>query len=291
MDEREMMLRNTLVWGSLLLISSGCGGDAGEGFLEFTVYGEDFIEEEIPAAPAAGEEGFVDGWSVRFSKFLICLGDITVANQAGEEGASDEIWRIHDLHRPGPHQIVSFADVEARRWDRVSFAIEPAGDHTLAGNASDADLELMQAGGYSIFAEGVAEKGGDSYSFAWGFDTSTSYSDCHHDDYGEGVVVPAGGTDIAEITIHGDHLFYDDLQSADTVLRFDAMAGADGDGDGVITLEELSFVDLTMLSEGSYGTGGDGTVEDLGAFVTALTRTLGHWRGEGHCHSGATHEH
>lgn len=25
--------------------------------------------------------------------------------------------------------------------------------------------------------------------------------------------------------------------------------------------------------------------DDLGAFVTALSRTLGPWRGEGHCHS------
>jgi len=279
--------------GLLALITSACsdGDSAGRGLLELTVYGEDFIEDEIPAAPTAEDEGFVDGWTVRFSRFLICLGDITVADHGGDVGVEDETWRIFDMHRSGPHQVVSFDDVGAQRWDRVSFAIEPAGSNAVAGNSSDADVELMQDNGYSVFAEGVAENGDDTFTFAWGFDTSTEYSDCHHDDFGEGVVVPNGGVDIAEITIHGDHLFYDDLQSADTVLRFDAMAAADADDDGEITLEELALVDLTMLTEGTYGTGGIGTVEDLGAFVTALTRTLGHWRGEGHCHSGATHEH
>ena len=73
------------------------------------------------------------------------------------------------------------------------------------------------------------------------------------------------------------------------VLRFNAMAAADTDSDGDVTLDELAQVDLTTLTEGTYGTGGVGTVEDLESFVRALTRTLGHWRGEGHCHAGDGH--
>lgn len=266
------------------LTALGCGEEDGSGALELTTYGEDFIEQEIPAAAGADDEGFVDGWTVRYTRFLITIGDIEIADHNDEIGAEDSTMRVFDMHLAGPHPLVGFDDLGAQRWDRVSVTIAPADAATEVGNATADDLALMVDNSWSVYVEGEATRDDETYSFAWGFDTATTYADCHHDDFGEGVVVPDGGTETAQVTIHGDHLFYDDLQSPDTVLRFDAMAAAD-DGDGDITLNELSAVDLTTLTEGTYGTGGAGTVEDLGAFVTALTRTLVHWRGEGHCHS------
>jgi hypothetical protein len=90
-----------------------------------------------------------------------------------------------------------------------------------------------------------------------------------------------------QLTIHGDHLFFDDLQSPEAKMRFDAMAAADNLGiagaDGQVTLEELAAVDLTELPPDQYGTGGVGNVRNLRDFVTALVRTVGHFRGEGEC--------
>ena len=56
-----------------------------------------------------------------------------------------------------------------------------------------------------------------------------------------------------------------------------------------MTLAELSAVKLARLPKenGPYGTGSAADVTDLGAFVTGLTRTVGHFRGEGECISRA----
>jgi hypothetical protein len=42
-------------------------------------------------------------------------------------------------------------------------------------------------------------------------------------------------------------------------------------------------VKLVDIAEGTYGTGSASNVNDLKAFVQALTVTIGHFRGEGHC--------
>ncbi|MGE3673147.1 MAG: hypothetical protein AB7K71_25965, partial [Polyangiaceae bacterium] len=86
-----------------------------------------------------------------------------------------------------------------------------------------------------------------------------------------------------QLTIQGDHLFYDDLTAENADLRFNSMAAADTNSDGEVTREELAAVQLFDLTEGSYGTGSASGVNTLDDFVEALTTTLGHFRGEGHC--------
>ena len=72
-----------------------------------------------------------------------------------------------------------------------------------------------------------------------------------------------------------------------TIPIEDAIAAADKAGilgaDGQVTLEELALVDLTELPPEQYGTGGASNVRTLRDFVTALVRTVGHYRGEGEC--------
>lgn len=261
----------------------GCGSE-GTGTVEVTTYGEDYIEQQIPAASGGGE-GFVDGWSVSFSKFLLALGALQIADRSGAVGAELQQQKIYDLHAKGPHPILS-ATVAARRWDRVGVSILKA-KGAVAGNAAAADVALMNDHGHSVYVAGEAENGSRKIRFAWGFATETSYRECHEATTGDGVAVPTGGVAAIQITIHGDHLFYDDLQSEDPSLRFEALAAADANADGEVTLDELAAVDLTTLPSDQYGTGGDGSVTSLAGFVTSLTRTLVHYQGEGHCQSGA----
>jgi hypothetical protein len=213
------------------------------------------------------------------------LSDIH-ARDGAEEGARFDSTELVDLVKPGPHSVANF-ELEARAFSQFGYTIAPARSaDVLYESASDEQLERMLGGGYSVFVSGAATRDGLSKSFAWGFTNTTNYEECVSEVDGKeipGIVVANGANEIVQITIHGDHFFYDDLASENAVPRFDAIAGADGDDDGEVTLEELSAVKLVSIANGTYGTGSASHVDDLGAFVRSLSSTIGHFRGEGHC--------
>ncbi|MDI1478460.1 hypothetical protein [Polyangium sp. y55x31] len=264
---------------------AGCGADetAGTGDVVFTTWGEGYIEEEIPAS------AFEDGWAIKFSKFLVVLGGVRIADDSGAPGFEVTKTKLVDHVAPGVKPLATFANLEPKPWTKVSFEIRPAGGDTELGDgATAADLDAMKQGKYAIWAEGEATQGAVKKTFRWGFGVPTAYTDCRGEKDGRetvGVLVTNGGTDNVEITIHGDHLFYDDLQSPNAKLRFNAFASADTDNDGEVTLAELAAKKLVDIdpADGAYGTGAAGDVNDLGAFVTDLSRTVGHFRGEGEC--------
>jgi len=88
-----------------------------------------------------------------------------------------------------------------------------------------------------------------------------------------------------QVRAHGDHLFYDRLQTSPdpaivTSLRFQTLADADANQDGEITWAEL---DAAPLDIRLYDPFGFKSVTSQGAFVASLARTIGHFRGEGEC--------
>ncbi len=263
-----------------LLILSACT-DTGSGNVAFTTWGEELIEEGIPATV------FADGWSVKYDRFLVVLSGVKVADGAtvaGEMGTP----RLFNHVVPRPKLVVDFPSLTAKTWPNVSYVIGPAANAELGAGATEADKALMTAGGYGLYVEGKAQKGADSRTFKWGFSVKTLFDSCKGDVSGkevDGVVVANGGTDAVELTIHGDHLFYDDLQAPEAKVRFQNIADADADKNGEVTLAELEAVKLARLppANGAYGTGSDSKVVDLKAFVTDLSRTVGHFRGEGEC--------
>jgi hypothetical protein len=263
-----------------LLVLSACT-DTGSGNVAFTTWGEELIEEGIPATV------FADGWSVKYDRFLVVLSGVKVADGAtvaGEMGTA----RLFNHVVPRPKPVVDFPSLTAKTWPNVSYVIGPAANTELGAGATEADKALMTAGGYGLYVEGKAQKGADSRTFKWGFSAKTLFDSCKGDVSGkevDGVVVANGGTDTVELTIHGDHLFYDDLQAPEAKVRFQNIADADADKNGEVTLAELEAVKLARLppANGAYGTGSDSKVVDLKAFVTDLSRTVGHFRGEGEC--------
>jgi hypothetical protein len=261
-----------------------CGADdeeAGRGDVSFNVWGEEFIEAEIPAGEVQ------DGWTVKFTKFLITIGNVTIADSNAGNAGSLVGTRVLDLVTPGPHDIGALSNLEARAWDKVGYGVSPANAQTtLHSSATEADLTMMKTGGYSVHVEGNATGTATTKTFSWSFTNDTAYTDCVAEVEGKetpGLVVTNGGTEAVQLTIHGDHFFYDDLASEEAVPRFNAISAADANGNGEVTFEELTAVKLVDIEEGTYGTGSASHVDDLGAFVQALTRTLGHYRGEGHC--------
>jgi hypothetical protein len=188
----------------------------------------------------------------------------------------------------GVKSVMVFPAVPARAWDLVSYEIAPVTAATsLSESATEADKAKMIAGGYSVYVSGTASKDGTEKSFAWGFALGTRYNECHSEQEGRdeaGVVVTNNADVNVELTTHGDHLFYDRLQSSPdpsvvTSLRFDALAAADANADGAVTLEELNAKPLDVRLYDPSGLG----AATHGAFVSSLARTIGHFRGEGEC--------
>jgi len=255
----------------------------GRGTVRFTTWGEELIEQEIPASEVE------DGWVIRYDRFLVVLSDVSVAEENGPTAASMATPLVFNLKNPGEKPVVSFSDLPGKPYPRVSYRIAPAAAPDLAPGATEADRTVMTTGGYSLYVEATATKGAIVKRFTWGFRSATAYERCKGEISGketDGVVVTNGGVDAVQLTIHGDHLFYDDLQSQDAKVRFDNLAAADANGDGEITLDELAGVDLadrSKIKEGPYGTGSAAGINDLRAFVEALSRTVGHFRGEGEC--------
>lgn len=271
-------------------------GDEGAGTAKFTTWGEAYIEQAIPADPT-GQDGFLDGWTVRYDKFLVAFHEITVASDGGAVAARMTGSKLVDNTKVGRKELVTFPDLLAQTYRQVSYQIKPAlADSELVAAAAAGDRDMMVAGGYSIYVSGSATKdgGGGAYTtktFHWGFTTATQYRDCLQPEEGgqtiEGIVVTNGGTDTTELTTHGDHFFYDRLRASDdpaipTSLRFDEKAAADRNGDGEITLEELGAtpIDVTRYDPSGFD------APTLGAFMSSLARTVGHFRGEGECSVG-----
>jgi hypothetical protein len=277
---------------ALVLAAAACGssdptGSGGVGTLSFTTWGEEYIEQAIPVDPGDGS-GFVDGWTVSYDKFLVNFQNIVVADARGDMAANLQSSTLFDNTLPGVKTIIEFDDIPAKAWDRISYEIAPVTASTeLADGVPEADKALMLAGGYSLYVAASATQGDVQKRFAWGFAIGTRYEECHSERDGRdeaGVVVTNNGRVEAQLTTHGDHFFYDRLQTSPdpairTSLRFDALAAADTDDDGEVTLAELQARPLDVRL---YDPSGLGAV-NFGAFVTTLARTVGHFRGEGEC--------
>lgn len=241
------------------------------GTLEVRVYGEDFIEDQIPT------DAFADGWSLDFSTFLVAISDVAVGQSGDTPALTASTTTIFDLTQGsgGRGHLLTSSKVPGGRYDDTTFTIAPATSGAVAGNVSNDQVAAMVAANASVLVEGRATRGEESFTFAWAFSTSTRYFAC------ESTASIAGGTHETQLTIHADHLFYDSLVSQEPALRFDLIASADADEDGRITLAELATVDIT--AESDYGVGNRTDITTLGAFIEAQLHTLGHIDGEGRC--------
>jgi hypothetical protein len=274
----HLLLASFALVAPLAVAACGSDDDLADGTLVVRVYGEDFIEEAIPAAT------FVDGWSVTFDAFLVSIGGIGA--EAGHDGAEvqNTTYKVFDLAQPSGGTGFELARLPAPGgvYDHFGYVIRPSAEAT-AGNATAGDVDALKAAGYSVWVKGSARQGATTVRFDWGFALAIVHSHC------EVEATIDGDEATVEATIHGDHLFYDDAVSTEPNVAFALIAAADGAGgggaDGAVSLDELAAVDIT--AEEHYGVGSL-PIRDLRAFVTHQVGTVGHVDGEGHCDVGAS---
>ena len=255
--------RSTFVALALLPLV-GCGGS---GTWSVSTYGEPYIEEEIPASD------FADGCSATFDTFQVMIAEASLLDGDGSAVASMPDAQVFDVAKAGPHEVASL-DVPATFYDTARFRIGPASS-AVGGNVDDSEAQAMVDAGTSMWATGTLTCGTETKTFDWSFSSDSLY-DCEPED----LVIPNGGTDATELTVHGDHFFYDGLANEDAEVRGQAIFDADADANGAITQTELAAVPVAPLG---YQVGPNSDVTDLGAFVERLTAALGHVDGEGHC--------
>ncbi len=240
--------------------------------LEVSIYGESFIEDEIPA------EEVSDGWRVQFDRFLVSVAEVTVARGHEAPDVAMTEARVFDLAKSSDSAgyVVVDQEVPAGIYDHLEYRIAPpAAGKATVGNAAEADLQLLLDRGASVYVEGTAEKDGQTKHFAWAFDTDARYSHCDTT-----IDAKSGETGAAQLTIHGDHLLYDDLFSETPNVAFQLIADADANQDGEITQAELQAMDLRTQARYQVGSTG---ITDLWRFIRFQTTSVGHIDGEGHC--------
>lgn len=251
--------------GLICLLPACDSADAEPGELRITMYGEDFIEDRVPA------DEVIDGWEVVFSKFLVAAHDIEA--RGGEKLPGSFVMDLRPSSGGAGHDL-GVLEMSSGLVGMVGYRIAPAAADAT-GNASAEDIAAMAEAGDSIRVVGTATKGDVTLTFDWGFSTDTHYAPCETE-----ADVPEGGEGVSQLTIHSDHLLYDDLDSEEPNVAFDIIASADADGDMIITEGELAAVDIT--GETRYQVGSR-DITDLWSFIEAQTKTVGHIDGEGHC--------
>lgn len=261
---------------AVMFLAFACAGDGGTGTLSLAIWGEEFIEEGIPA------EEFDDGWAVTFDKFILILHDVNTGTEGGTDVAmvAMEGWAAFDLVKKGPVTLATM-ETDTGTYSETAYGIKPGSAETASdtvGTADVADVQMMLDGGYAAYVQGKAVKDGSELAFAWGFGKVTTYSHCHST-----AQLNDGDQATIQLTIHGDHLFYNSLINPNAVPAFQAIANADADGDGIITADELRAVSSDAFKALDNYDVGSQTIDNLYEFIAAQSGTLGHIDGEGHC--------
>jgi len=252
---------------SLGLLASACA-DPGQATLRVTAYGEEFIEDEIPA------DVLIDGWELDFRRFLIAVSEVEAD---GEPLAGAFVIDLTQASGGEGHELGTVT-LPAEGHPSLDFRVRPV-DDAMPVSATDDDVATLVDAGASLWVEGMATKGGQTMSFTWAFTTETHYVECHST-----AELVEGQDAKSQLTFHADHLFYDDLDSPVPNVAFDLVASADADADGEVTEDELRALDIT--TEERYQVGSR-NVTDLWSYIEVQTGTIGHIDGEGHCELGS----
>lgn len=262
-SQRVPFTRMTLV-ASLLSVgslASACGA-GGPATLRIAAGGDEFIEDRIPAAVV------VDGWEIELTRFLVAFGEVEADGEPLEGAfvvdlAEDSGGAGHELGR---------LTLPVGSRPMLGYRIAPLDPTT---ESDDEDVMRLALEGASMLIEGRATKDGASVRFAWPFTTDVRYVEC------ESTAELVGG-EVARsrLSIQVERLFYDALDDEAPNVAFDVVASADGNGDGVVVVEELW--ERFITGETRYQVG-DRDIVDLWGFLEAQAEMLGHVDGDGRC--------
>lgn len=245
--------------------------------------------------PGAGPTAIADGWTVRFDKFLVSIGEFQA------DDLSDPGVHVVDLFAlPDPSYIFAAIDrVAPRVVESVGFRLSVPTDDATSVDDSSADRDLMKSNGWSLFVSGtLTHPAGQSclpgapddcvatekIAFELGLGAGVSLTDCATLT-GEGFTILENDTVEVPIVLRGDRLFAVDFSGNSGELRAQWLADADLDRDGTATADELAKIDAADLFGPEYDltTGAPRPVDTAYDYFVAQALAGVGYRGDGSC--------
>src|SRR5262245_3315642 len=147
----------------LLIAITGCGpGTAGNGTVQIFIAAEDTIPNGLDAG--SGEDNIVDGWQVRYDKFLVTVGNFRAWRSISPDDRLNEprVWVLDMKALPtAGFVLATFTNASDARYDKVGFDLQNTPANAMKAEVtSQADFAMMQANRYSVYFEATLEKAG-----------------------------------------------------------------------------------------------------------------------------------
>jgi hypothetical protein len=218
-----------------------------------------------------------DGWDIRFERFLVSLGRVSLEGDFCLAYSAPEYSRVLNLTLPGQEKL---ALVYAR--GHCDFDVElssPHEDAVLGPGTTEADRDFLRTpgddaytkgSGISIHVTGAAAKDGVTKAFAWSYRQRVDYATCSAIVDGReetGIDVGSNESVAVDLRLRGAGLFATRRADLDAELRFQPFADADtlmGNADGIVALDELALVELADLK--AAGAGADAGSTEAGPY-------------------------
>lgn len=208
-----------------------------------------------------------DGWDITFTSLIVVVHDPGLIERTDNDPAyvrelGVTVWDVVPALAEGEELS---RKIRATRYDGAQFRVAPtsiSAYEPIAGNVDQDVVDAAVEDDWSVHVVGTATGAGGTVSFDWTFDTNTFYR-CKF----EGDEVLELGADAEETTtieMLGEALFRGEADNVDAAVVFQPIADADGDGDGVVTADELDAAGLLDT-------------------IVELTHELGGVRGAGAC--------
>lgn len=277
----------------------GCGddnGSGGEGNLAVVLDAEETIPEGLASDPSGeDEEAITDGYSVEFSRYIVSVGFVDMAQANGANRQQSSVVTVADyvsLPTTLP-TLDTFNGISTGQYSEFGYDTPMIDDSVVNVNGvSDDDLQNMIDNGLSyIIAGTLTADAGGSKEFLIEADVPSTYTDCGEEPE---LGVNVGPSSTASITIHGDHIFFNGFpadESDVTRLAQWMWDVEDVDEDGVLTKTDFeAATDVGALYPSppfsGLNDGPAGAINSTWDFIRSQLGTQGHIDGEGECEWG-----
>lgn len=294
-----MRIGEMFIFAALIAaLFAGCGSDStggsGDGNLSVLIQAEESIPDGLEAGD--GEENIRDGFDISYSRYIVTLGNVAMSQLDGGDFQSSAVVVVVDLTSlPSTlPELTAFDGIPTGQYSSFGFETPPADTEVVNLNSVDeAAIEAMIANGWSYIIEGTITQVSDgaSKSFLISADVPSVYRDCAVEGLAPGVNVSSNSS--VDITLHGDHLFFNGFPEEEgNVVRLAQWLWdiEDVDSDDVLTQADFeAATDIATLypspPAGVYElTGGPITpIMSAWDFIRAQLGTQGHIFGEGEC--------